>query len=86
MHSPDAWLLQIYRMSDATAHSLTAGLLAAIDDIAVEAAADEDNHYIVVESSDDDRAAAVADLIRAVDPGARLMHTSTPASGRSSAA
>jgi hypothetical protein len=86
MHSPDSWLLQIYRMSDATAQTLTTGLLAGIDDLAVESVTDGLDYYVIVESTDDDRAASVTALIMAVDHGASLVHTSSPASGRSYAA
>lgn len=86
MHIPGSWLLQIFRLSDAAAQELTAALLAGLDDIAVESTATDHDHYVIVESTDDNRAFAVAALIRAVDPAARLTHTSTPASGRRSVA
>jgi hypothetical protein len=86
MHAPDTWLLQIYRMSDATAQTLTTGLLTGIDDLAVESVTDGPDCYVIVESTDDDRGASVTVLVMAVDPDASIVHTSRPASGRPYAA
>ena len=52
----------------------------------VESVTDGLDHYVIVESTGEQRAAFVANLVMAVDPGASLRHTSTPASGGRDAA
>ncbi|MFL6089857.1 MAG: hypothetical protein ACJ71Z_06935 [Aeromicrobium sp.] len=86
MESTNTWLLQIYRLSDATAQAITAGVLAGIDSLAVEAASDGSTHYVVIEATDSLQAAAVRNLITSIDPGAMLAHTHSPAAGAPTAA
>lgn len=71
------WRLQVYRVSDATAQELVAALLAGMDTLVVEAVSSDFDHFVVIESDGHSQAEGVARLLRSIDPGVRLIHTST---------
>ena len=70
------WRLQIYLVSDQTAQELIAGLLAGIDGLVVDVMSSDFDDFLVVESAGSREAYEVRRLIQAIDPGARLIHTS----------
>jgi hypothetical protein len=80
------WRLQIYRVSDPTSQELIAALLAGVDSLVVEATASDSDSYVVVEACDSQQAQGVLRLVRTIDPGVTLLHTSTPRSTAARAA
>ena len=71
------WRLQIYLVSDQTSQELIAGLLAGIDSLVVEVARSDFDSFVIVESSDRQQADDVFRFVEAVDPGVKLVHTSS---------
>jgi hypothetical protein len=72
------WRLQIYLVSDPTSQELVAGLLAGIDSLVVEVASSDFDDFVIVESTSGREAHEVRQLMQAIDPDARLVHTSVP--------
>jgi hypothetical protein len=72
-----AWRLQIYLVSDRTSQELVAGLLAGIDTLVVEVANSDFDSFVIIESAGQDEADDVLRFVEAVDPGVKLIHTST---------
>lgn len=79
------WLVQMYEVADSSSQELIAGLLSGIESLTVEAATSGSRHIVVVDCSDSMQAQSVFRLVRSIDFGARLLHT-TNASARASVA
>lgn len=69
--------VQIYLVSNPTLQELIAGLLAGIDSIIVEIASSDLDEFVIVESACRQDADDVLRFVQAVDPGVKLVHTST---------
>ncbi|MFL6089084.1 MAG: hypothetical protein ACJ71Z_02980 [Aeromicrobium sp.] len=69
MHSP-VHNVQTYRVSDADAQGLIAGLLATVDDLTVGTATRGSGHFLTVECADEARAQSIYELIMTIDEGA----------------
>ncbi len=72
MSSP---VIHIYDMSDAEAQELVIGLLQAWDGLAARPAFSGPDRYVVVECGQSARAHSIFTMVTAIDPGARLIHT-----------
>jgi hypothetical protein len=71
------WRVQIYLVSDQTCQEFIAGLLAGIDSLVVEVVNSDFDSFVVVESPSIREAHGVHRVIKAIDPGVRLIHTSS---------
>jgi hypothetical protein len=69
------WLVQIYDVTDGSSQELIAGLLSGIDTLTVESSTSGSRHFVVVECADSMQAQSVFKLVRSIDFGARLLHT-----------
>lgn len=69
------WLVQIYDVTDSASQELIAGLLSGIDTLMVESSTSGSRHFVAVECSDSMQAQSVFRLVRSIDFGARLLHT-----------
>ena len=69
------WLVQVYDVTDSSSQELIAGLLSGIDSLTVEATTSGSRHFVVVECADSMQAQSVFRLVRSIDFGARLLHT-----------
>jgi len=71
----DRWFIQIYDVSSSAAQEVIVGLFALVDNLTVEAASSGPDHYAIIECSDESQARSVHDLVMAVDPNAKLVHS-----------
>lgn len=71
------WLVQIYEMSDAEAQGLVGGVLCGIDGLTVELAVRDEDQFLIVNCDNAIQAVAVQRFVKAIDPRALLVHTST---------
>jgi hypothetical protein len=73
------WLVQVYGMTDADSQELTAGLLRGMPSLAVDSVASGRGLFVIVEAPDALQARSVFNLVKLIDPGARLVNTTTAA-------
>ena len=69
MH-PHVHNVQTYRVSDADAQGLIAGLFATVEDLTVGTATHGSGHFLTVECADESRARSIYELILTIDEGA----------------
>jgi hypothetical protein len=72
-----AWLLQIYRMTDATTLASAADLLHGIGGFGVDALTSEDGSFLAVECGEPAAAVKVYEIIVLMDPDAELIESTT---------
>lgn len=71
------WRLQIYLVSDPMAQELITALVGAIENFVVEPVTGDFDHFVVIESCGALPTEGVHRLLRSIDPGVKLIHTST---------
>ena len=71
------WIVRLFRVSDLEAQQLILGLLDQIDDLIAEGCLIGRDPHITVETREISQAAATRQLIMAIDPDARMLHTAS---------
>jgi len=74
-----AWLLQIYRMTDATTLASAADLLNGIGGFGIDARASENGLFLAVECGEPAAAVKVYEIVVLMDPDAELIESTTGA-------
>jgi hypothetical protein len=80
------WMVQIFEMSDEDAQRMIGAILSGVDGLAVEFAATGAARFLIVDSGTAAQAVAVERLVKAIDPRAAVIHTSTRAAAQAEAA
>lgn len=71
------WIVRLFRVSDLEAQRLILGLLGQIDDLVAEGCQIGQVPHITIETQEIGQAAATRQLIMAIDPHARMLHTAS---------
>lgn len=80
------WMVQIFEMSDEDAQRMIGAILSGIEGLTVEYAVTGADRFLIVDSGTAAQAVAVERLVKAVDPRAAAIHTSTRAVAQAGAA
>ena len=80
------WMAQIFEMSDEDAQRMIGAILSGIDSVTVEYAVTGADRFLIVDSGTAAQAVAVDRLVKAIDPRAAAIHTSTRAAAQAEAA
>ena len=71
------WIVRLFRVFDREAQRLILGLLDQIDELVAEGCLIGSEPHITVETREIEQAAATRQLIMAIDPDARMLHTAS---------
>jgi hypothetical protein len=71
------WVVRFFRVSDLEAQRVILGLLDQIDELVAEGCLIGRDPHITVETREIEQAAATRQLIMAIDPDARMLHTAS---------